>query len=112
MWWEHVDWQRVIEALVVGLFLLGRWIQTRETGETSLKLRVDQLSDQVEANDTEAQQRFSDGEKRVRDFVERTNVALGTLQVGQATQGERVNALERDMKEVRRKVFNGGVAAV
>lgn len=90
------EWAHIISTIVVGLIVLGRWLQAREGGEA------------VTRKDLAALERRVHGEHDERKrLVEQINVAIGTLQVEGATRAEHLRALEDDVKELRRKVFNG-----
>jgi hypothetical protein len=45
-------------------------------------------------------------------LVEQINLHLGQLQVSDAEQAGRIRAIEEDVKELRRKVFNGSLGGV
>lgn len=90
-------WVHIAQTVLVGLLIAGRWLQARETGEGVTKRDIDKLTRAMEADHA-----------RVRELAEKTNEALGRIQIEARGDHERLRGLEEDVKELRRKVFNGG----
>lgn len=92
-------------TIVAWMFAVGKFAGRSVT--------VEQLDEKADCDRVTALERRVQGEHdERRRLVEVINAKLGTLQVEQGRDQERLNGLVEDVKELRRKVFNGGMAGV
>lgn len=107
----------VAQTVIVALFILGRWSERREGSErvtvaqlAEVKAAIDKVSDDKadgdRVSDLEVRLQRDHDDRRLR--TEQVNAAMGKLDVAQAGYIERLKAVERDVGELRRRVFNGG----
>src|SRR3990167_456231 len=109
------------QPAIVLLFIAGRWLERREgvervtvaqfaevtSRQAEQKAAIDEKADCDRV--TAIEQRLQGEHDARRRATDETTAALGRLQVEAAGVLARVARLEEDMREVRRRVFNGGV---
>lgn len=125
------EWVQVITgvATCLGVVLLlakntGAWQATRESADVNLESEVsglkgalsekaEVLERTVQEKETALRQRLDLEHELRREFMDKTNVALGKLDVERGRHDERLKRCEADVMELRRKVYNGsGLAGV
>lgn len=103
----------IAQTVIVLVFLGARWLERREGGErvtaaqlAEVKAAIAEKADCDRVTDLEALvQREHDDRRRLADHMHAT---MGQLTVTQAAHAERLKAVERDVGELRRLVFDGG----
>lgn len=118
-WAEFKELANIIIGVVIVVLLVGRWIQAREGGEkvarkdiTKLNFELEKLFKHVDGEVQKVLTRIDAEHVRQREFIEKTNTALGRQQVAEHVLQERVNRMDDDVRELRRKVYNGGASGV
>lgn len=104
-----------LSTVVAWAFATGRLTGATNQQLETLKASVAEL--RAALDDKADCHRVSDLGRRIQGehderkrLVEAMNLSIGNLQVEARGTAERVRAIEDDVKEVRRKVFNGGPA--